>query len=57
VPETVKAGLEIIPVSTMDQVLSHALTRQPTPIEWDEAKAPPVAPVEDADVDMGVITH
>jgi ATP-dependent Lon protease len=57
VPETVKSGLEIVPVSTMDQVLSHALTRQPTPIEWDESKAPPVAPVEDADVDMGVITH
>ena len=57
VPETVKAGLEIIPVSTMDQVLSHALTRQPTPIEWNEADHPPVAPVEDTDVVGGLITH
>ena len=30
VPDNVKSGLEIIPVSNMDQVLSHALTRQPT---------------------------
>ncbi len=38
-PESVKKGLEIIPVSRMDQVLLHALTRQPVPIEWDEAAA------------------
>ncbi|HEY8571212.1 endopeptidase La [Phenylobacterium sp.] len=57
VPETVKAGLEIIPVSTMDQVLSHALTRQPTPIEWNEADHPPTKPADDADVDLGVVTH
>ncbi|WP_374472864.1 endopeptidase La [Phenylobacterium sp.] len=56
IPENVKKELEIIPVSTMDEVLSHALTRQPTPIEWSEADAPPVAPVEDPDVES-VITH
>jgi ATP-dependent Lon protease len=58
VPDNVKSGLEIIPVSNMDQVLSHALTRQPTPIEWNEADHPAVAPVEDPDVDLGgLITH
>jgi ATP-dependent Lon protease len=58
VPDNVKSGLEIIPVSTMDQVLSHALTRQPTPIEWNEADQPAVAPVEESDVDLGgLITH
>jgi ATP-dependent Lon protease len=35
----VKKGLEIVPVSRMDQVLEHALTRMPDPIEWDEAAA------------------
>lgn len=43
VPDSVKNGLEIIPVSRMDQVLQHALVRQPEPIEWDEplpAKTP-----------------
>lgn len=56
IPENVKNELEIIPVSTMDEVLSHALTRQPTPIEWSEADAPPVSVVEDSDVES-VITH
>ena len=36
VPDSVKNGLEIIPVSRMDEVLTHALVRQPEPIEWDE---------------------
>ena len=41
IPENVKQGLEIIPVSTVDQVLARALTRPVTPIEWsdeDEAR-------------------
>jgi ATP-dependent Lon protease len=36
IPANVKNGLEIIPVSRMDEVLKHALVRQPTAIEWDE---------------------
>src|SRR5262245_6016478 len=34
--DSVKRGLEIIPVSRMDEVLGHALTRKPQPIVWDE---------------------
>ena len=34
VPENVKSGLEIIPVSTVDEVLAKALTGPLTPIEW-----------------------
>jgi ATP-dependent Lon protease len=37
IPANVKNGLEIVPVSRMDQVLRYALVRQPEPIEWDEA--------------------
>jgi ATP-dependent Lon protease len=36
IPQNVKQGLEIIPVSHADQVLKHALLRMPEPIEWDE---------------------
>jgi ATP-dependent Lon protease len=36
IPANVKNGLEIVPVSHMDQVLAHALIRKPEPIEWDE---------------------
>ncbi len=37
IPDNVKEGLEIIPVSHVDQVLEHALTALPAPIEWTEA--------------------
>jgi len=37
--ESIKKGLEIIPVSRMDEVLTKALVRQPEPIDWDEEKA------------------
>jgi ATP-dependent Lon protease len=32
IPDNVKKGLEIVPVSTIDQVLEHALVRMPEPI-------------------------
>ena len=59
IPDSVKNGLEIIPVSRMDQVLRHALLRQPEPIEWDEAAAdaarkPAVAAEDDA---HGMVAH
>ncbi|MBF9025971.1 endopeptidase La [Rhodobacterales bacterium HKCCD6035] len=36
IPDNVKEGLEIIPVSHVSEVLAKALTRQPEPIDWDE---------------------
>lgn len=42
IPDNVKNGLEIIPVSRMDDVIKHALVRQPEPIEWDETEYVPV---------------
>jgi len=40
IPDSVKGGLEIIPVSRMDEVLGHSLTRKPESIVWDEAAKP-----------------
>ena len=37
IPDTVKSGLTIIPVTHVREVLQLALVRQPEPIEWDEA--------------------
>ncbi|MAW91450.1 MAG: endopeptidase La [Altererythrobacter sp.] len=37
IPENVKQGLEIVAVSHVDEVLEHALTSVPAPIEWTEA--------------------
>jgi len=52
ISESIKSGLEIVPVSRMDEVLARALTRKPEPIEWDEttttaAAVPEEAPVEE----------
>ncbi len=44
IPDNVKRGLTIIPVSSVDQVLSNALVRKLEPIEWTE----PVESVEPA---------
>lgn len=37
IPDNVKQGLQIIPVSNVREVLKQALVRQPEPVEWDEA--------------------
>jgi ATP-dependent Lon protease len=39
ISDTIKKGLDIIPVTRMDEVLARALVRAPQPIEWDEASA------------------
>jgi ATP-dependent Lon protease len=55
IPASVKSGLEIVPVSRMDEVLEHALVRRPTPIEWEEeASAAPLASEEDS---PGIVAH
>jgi len=57
IPLSVKNGLEIIPVARMDEVLKHALVRQPTAIDWEEDEnAPPPAVSNDED-SPGIVAH
>ena len=58
IPDNVLKGLTVIPVSTVDEALSQALTRVPVPIEWDDdMDADPVSG-KDGDEDAeGVMTH
>ena len=49
ISDTIKKGLDIIPVARMDEVLARALVRKPEPIEWDEAAAKLTAPAAAAD--------
>jgi len=37
IPENVKSALEIIPVSTVDEVIKNALTRAPKKIKWSSS--------------------
>jgi ATP-dependent Lon protease len=57
IPDNVKRGLDIIPVSSVDEVLKHALAGPLTPIEWIEpADVEPVAAAGTTD-DRGIVTH
>jgi ATP-dependent Lon protease len=59
IPDNVKSGLTIMPVSTVDELLKHALVKSLAPIEWsEEAPAPPpvLPPATEGDR-PGVITH
>jgi len=45
IPDSVKKGLEINPVSHVDEVIMRALARKPEAITWEEpVEAPPQAP-------------
>jgi ATP-dependent Lon protease len=57
IPDNVKNELEIVPVSTVDEVLARALSGPLTPVEWREEDEPLAAsptPPDDAET---VITH
>ncbi|HKY86316.1 MAG TPA: endopeptidase La, partial [Pseudorhodoplanes sp.] len=56
IPDSVKSGLEIIPVSRMDEVLTHALTRTPEPIQWEETPAKAGEPPADEE-SSGLTAH
>jgi len=60
IPDNVKKGLEIIPVSAVDDVLQHALVGPLTPIEWnedDDMEAAALAQKQAEDEDTGIVTH
>ncbi|MFD1252294.1 MULTISPECIES: endopeptidase La [Devosia] len=58
IPDIVKEGMEIVPVSRMEQVIERALVRKPEAIEWNFDEQPAVAsttePTDDATAN---ITH
>ncbi len=60
IPDNVKRGLTIIPVSIVDEVLEHALIKALTPQEWDEKadlEASAMANSGSDDDSSGVTTH
>ena len=52
-----KSGLEILPVARMEEVLAHALVRQPQPIAWDETAQQPSPPIAGDDEGAGMVAH
>jgi len=56
IPDNVKSGMKIVPVSTVEAALKVALTRQPEPIDWVEPVVPPPAAIPDTG-EEAVVTH
>jgi len=57
IPDNVKRGMEIIPVSHVDEVLSHALVNPLVPIEWEEGVDDVVVKSkDDEESDVGGVT-
>ena len=60
IPANIREGLEIIPVSHVDQVLARALTSPLTAIDWsdaDDLATAPVVPASAADGDDAAVRH
>ncbi|MEB8386103.1 endopeptidase La [Rhodobacteraceae bacterium KMM 6894] len=60
IPDNVKQGLKIIPVTHVSEVLKLALTETPKPIEWDEAAeeaAAAEAALKSKTSATGAVTH
>ena len=58
IPDNVKKGLEIVPVTGVEEVLEHALTSSLVPIDWDQDAqddVPSTGPVEDEQT--GMVKH
>jgi ATP-dependent Lon protease len=54
IPDNVKNGIKIIPVSHVDEVISQALVRKPEPIEWADPEEEPI-PAKPAPAEKGAL--
>jgi ATP-dependent Lon protease len=57
ISDAIKGGLEIIPVSRMDEVIAKALVRQPKAIEWEEDTKVPATPNAGDEAAGGLTAH
>ncbi|MFC3051133.1 endopeptidase La [Kordiimonas pumila] len=57
IPENVKKDLEIIAVSTVDEVLQHALVGKLEPLEWDEEQELAEVSKDDSSDSAEITTH
>ena len=59
IPDNVKEGLNIVPVSHVDEVLKYALVDEPEPIEWDpkHEEEQQTSSLSGGDDTSGAVTH
>jgi ATP-dependent Lon protease len=57
IPDNVKSGLEIVPVSRVDELLEQVLVRPLEPIKWDEAAEEQARAAEPEDTAAHALAH
>ena len=57
IPDNVKEGLSIIPVKHVSEVLKHALTKTPEPIDWNEEEYEKATGSQNSDNESVATTH
>ena len=57
IPDNVKKGLTIIPVSHVDEVIGAALVRKPEAISWEEPAEAPTPRAADGDASKPALPH
>ena len=61
IPDNVKRNLELVPVSSVEEVLEHALVSTLVPIEWDDEAEDDTrvssSPAEDDEERSGLVKH
>ncbi len=57
IPDNVKRGLKIVPIKTVDELLSQALAGPLTPMVWTEEGEPEAVIPAPSEVRSGVVTH
>jgi ATP-dependent Lon protease len=56
IPDNVKKGLKIVPIKTVDELLSLALTAPLTPLPWSDDEPETIIPATN-DTRSGLVTH
>jgi ATP-dependent Lon protease len=57
IPDNVKKELTVVPISSVDELLKHALVKPLTPITWTEEGETPAVIAPKPDERPGVVTH
>ena len=57
IPDNVKRGLEIVPVTNVDEVIEHALVTRPVAIEWPEDEDEDERKVAETKDPESLVTH
>jgi ATP-dependent Lon protease len=57
ISDAIKGGMEIIPVSRLDEVVARALVRVPVAIVWEEDNKVPVKPDASDEAPGGLTAH